>query len=189
MSRLQKLWFLTAGVAVLVVAASFTEVAQVAADTMKPLLVQIVNDATHPVPVRDVEQTGRQSFRAAVSCLADPGISFCNETLSIPDGKLLVIETISVSVRVPAGQQPNAEIGVGDGVSFLTFVLPLQKIVTGLPDDEYGALAAVRLYVAPGEQILLTADRSPSAGSARVLMKLSGYLVDCGTGPGCPVPL
>jgi hypothetical protein len=188
MSRLQKLWFLMAGVAVLVVAASFAGIAQATADTMKPLLVQIVNDATHPVPVRDVEQTGRQGFRAPVGCRADPGIGFCSETLSIPDGKLLVIETISVSVRVPVGQQPNAEIGVGDGVHFLTFVLPLQKIVTGLPNDEYSALAAVRLYVAPGEQILLTAYRSPSAGSAVALMKLSGYLVDCGTGPGCPVP-
>jgi hypothetical protein len=180
--------FLTAGLAVLIVAASVTGIAQAAADTMKPLLVQIVNDATHPVPVRDVEQTGRQSFRAPVFCRADPGISFCNETLPIPAGKLLVIETISASVRVPTGQQPNVEIGVGGTPGFLTFVLPLQKILTGPSNDEYTALAAVRLYVTPGEEILLTADRSPSAGSATALMKLSGYLVDCGTGSGCPVP-
>ena len=168
-------WFFIGGITLLIVGAVFTPVGRAAAASMKPLLVEVVN-----VPAR-------QPFRQAISCLAEPGQRVCNARVSPPAGKLLVVETIAAAVELPPGQTAMVECGIGSGLD-MTFGMPLHRTLTGLADDRYIALETVRLYAAPGEDVVLFLFRDGLAQTAIASLKISGHLVDCGTGPGCPLP-
>lgn len=173
---------------------STTGAGPVAAENPKPVevvnspTVQVGNAAGQPVPVRDVEQHGRQFFRQGLNCTAFPGDFFCGARFFVPASKLLVIETISVGASFPSGQRGATTCTVGSFPPEFAYSVPLQHAYSLPNNDYYGGLEPVRLYAGPGEQVLLSFFRSHGAQSAIGSMTVSGYLVDCGPGPGCPIP-
>lgn len=161
------------------------------ADSSKLIFVKVVNGARNPVLVRDVDQPARQIFRTLLNCTVTQGELTCEDRVVVPPGKLLVIETMSGFVVLPGGQQPSVSCVVGSFPPEFGFGLPLERTVTftTMPaTDFFGALAPVRLYASQGEQVRLffIRDQVNSGGTASLV--LSGYLVDCGAEPGCPLP-
>jgi hypothetical protein len=88
--------------------------------------VKVMNGAGNPVPVGDVDQPARQIFRESLSCAVAQGQIDCMNQLSVPAGKLLVIETISATLNVPGGQQPSLSVVVGSTPEF-GFLVPLVR--------------------------------------------------------------
>ena len=176
------------GLVMLIVVLVLTPAGQAAAQVMKPLLVQIINDATAPVLVRDVDQPSRQIFRAMLLCIASAGEQFCGDELSVPAGKLLVVETIAVHGEMPAGQQLHIDFFIGSISPLFRYNPPVQRS-GGLPGlDYFEALHQVRLYAQPDEHIELFVTRDSSAQAAGVELSLSGHLVDCVPPPQCALP-
>ncbi len=151
-------------------------------------IAQVGNTASQPVPVRDVEYHGRQFFREAVNCTAFPGDFFSQVRFLVPADKLLVIKTVSVGANVPSGRRAATSCVVESFPPSFAYTVSLQHLQSFSTTDSFGALEQVRLYAGPGEQVRLVFFRDQVANSAIGSMTVSGYLVDCGPGPGCPIP-
>jgi hypothetical protein len=170
----------------------------------KPVLV--VNDPAQPVPVegaihvenppespafvRDVDDPARSRFQAGDVCLFPAGQVRCFIDLPVPSGKLLVIETISAEVFVQPGKRGRASMEVTQGANPKVYSLPLRSEgAFGLGEDFTGH-HLVRLYADPGTEVRFFMDRSatPTAIVESGVATISGYLVECGVGSGCPIP-
>lgn len=170
----------------------------------KPVLV--VNSPSEPVPVtgtisvdsspespafvRDVDDPARQRFQASNVCEFAAGQERCFIDLSVPSGKLLVIETISAHVFVQPGKRGKAAVDVAQGGDDVTYPLPLLNEGTFGLGDGFAGLHLVRLYADPGSTVTFFMDRSATATTIveSASASVSGYLVECGVGTGCPIP-
>jgi hypothetical protein len=181
----------TAGTVALGLAVPLTPAGHVLSDSVqkaKVQLVKVVNDPKKPVPVRDVEQPARRFFREALSCFAAAGETGCSSSITIPAGQILVIETLSAFANGPAGQQPSVTVTVGLLQEEVGFSVPLELLASAGGIEFFGALNQVRIYAGPGDEVELLMLRPQISGTANANLAISGHLVDCGAGPGCPVP-
>ncbi len=146
-----------------------------------------------PTLVRDAENPARQAFQARLECEDNDGIdqSQCVDSVSVPGGKRLVIETVSASVRMPAGEKPALVLGTTvDGVEEPHFLTLAFGGADGT-DDAYYATHRVQVYADQGVVLgrLFNVDSSSTDPLRLVGLTISGHLVDCGAAPpGCPVP-
>jgi len=119
---------------------------------------------------------------AAISSVLDvPGLpanpfgETGSPSVTVPAGKHLVVETVSVQVDVtPLEAFVNFTCG---GKSVQLFV-PL-TFAYGQPSngyDTYVALQAVRLYVDPGTAVSVT-TYSPTGSTGTLFVTVSGYLI------------
>lgn len=103
------------------------------------------------------------------------GDIFAAGTISIPSGKRLVIESVSVLARVPAGQSVIfslvPDLGVVHARHFITAVA--QGSFFG--QDVFAATEDLRLYAT--DEITFIAERSGSVGLGGLTFSISGYLV------------
>jgi len=77
----------------------------------------------------------------------------------------------------------------GGGSSATYFVaLPLVGTNIGSAIDEFQTTQLVRAYGDPGTDMLFLVSRNSGTGDAIATVSISGHLVDCGSGSGCPVP-
>src|SRR6266568_3412190 len=87
-----------------------------------PSNVMVVNTPASPVPVRDVDNPARQPFQAqVVGGFADGAATTGDIPITtVPAGKLLVIEHVSVFGRMLPGQKMvRATIQTGDFSTYL----------------------------------------------------------------------
>ena len=101
--------------------------------------VIVVNTPAQPVPVTGtVKVTGTSAVEVVNDALNEPYIKLASVSLSdgtllgqvtfdIPDGKRLVIETVSVQAAVPSGQKVRVFLDVTEGIGSLLGVLPVQS--------------------------------------------------------------
>src|SRR5437870_6667310 len=61
--------------------------------------VNVVNPVSSPVPIRDVENAARQRFQTRLVCNFI-GSFQCSDQITVPSGKELVIEFVSISETV-----------------------------------------------------------------------------------------
>ncbi len=153
--------------------------------------VGINNATTSPVPMREVDNPARHRFQHAGICEATD-VANCSTTFTVPSGKLLVIETVTAGVSVPPGDKATAHIATDqDGIG-LFHDLPLQLVATdflGSGFDMFQGIQLIRLYADPGTTVTFEAFRAGSAAGGTIgHFTISGYLVDCGAGSGCPIP-
>ena len=82
------------------------------------------------MPVRDLDNPAKQAVHATATC-SSTTFNFCDATfLTVPAGKRLVIENVSMEARIPAGlaatmlvsgvgwlplSQPSVDFGIGAG--------------------------------------------------------------------------
>ena len=108
-------------------------------------------------------------------------------SIAVPANQLLVVTSESERVDLPTGQHLYAlEITTqapNPTTQYLT--LPYQ---TSLSDDYYGGMQNALIYADPGTNVEMHAFRNTSVSIARVDVVISGYLVDCDAGSGCPLP-
>jgi len=144
--------------------------------------VNVVNPVSSPVPVRDVESAARLRFQTTLLCNFN-GSWDCSDQITVPSGKELVIEFVSISQSVPDRNvhAPRLEVGQSGPPIFYFFPVALQTY------DEYEGLAyhvgayQTRLYADPSDVVRLVclvnydAPQPPAFGSCSA--SLSGYLV------------
>jgi hypothetical protein len=141
--------------------------------------VQIGNPSSSPALVRDVDRPGAQPFKAILTSSFNDGFANTNpaNTVTVPIGKRLVIEFVTVYITLPSGQSAL-----------------LCRLDTTGGFNEYFTLTAAGNDVAakatfvgthrafvilePGAQIEAFANRNSGTGSGTLTATISGYLVD-----------
>ncbi|HEY8241359.1 MAG TPA: hypothetical protein VIH35_07930 [Kiritimatiellia bacterium] len=168
-----------------------------------PNEVIVVNAATQPVPVvgtitgavTAAIAPSREPFQKDVSVMVDAGVLSNTSTFLVPGDKRLVLEYASGSTRVDDKELVRVNIATTAGGVSVTHTLAPDMVRRDLDvptqDDfivTYGQ--TVRIYADPGTQVTITATRSEIAEITPTFFQLavSGYLVNCGAAPGCPIP-
>jgi hypothetical protein len=98
--------------------------------------------------------------------------------ITVPAGKHLVVETLSVQLDVtPPGSTLEAFVTYTSGGNNVTLFVPLTYAYTDSPTgyDFHVGMQAVRLYVDPGTVLTVSGTGSGSTGT--LFLTVSGYLV------------
>jgi hypothetical protein len=160
MKRFRKYLILVAVFAGLVIAGTMMNPHPVsAAPNSTPSLVQIVPS----IPFGDTESGG----------FSQPS------TITVPAGRHLIIETLSVDVDVnPTGSNIEAFVNYTSAGKTVTLFVPLTFSSTNTSNgfDTYVATQAVRLYADPGTSVTLTTS-SPTGSQGTTFLTASGYLI------------
>ncbi len=168
-----------------------------------PKEVIVVNTSAEPVPVVGTLSgavtaaiaPSKEPFQQDVSVLVDAGALSNTASFLVPLGKRLVLEYASGNTRVDDKELVRVNVATTAGGSSVTHTLAPEVIHRDFEapttDDfivTYGQ--TIRIYADPGTQVSVTATRSENAEITPTFFQLalSGYLVSCGTAPGCPIP-
>ena len=144
--------------------------------------VSITNAATSPALMRDVDNPARHAFERSFSCTASTDVA-CTDNFFVPAGQRLVIEYVSAVVILPPGQK-----GLFRVTTIVQSDTPLtHHILLSTQGDLLVASTPTRLYADPGTRINFVAVRD-TPGAITLRGTISGYLVNCGAGTGCPLP-
>jgi hypothetical protein len=193
-------------VGVLGVLAALTPAGRAIAQDTRALLVEVVNTPdvrvsgpvtigngpANPVPIVDLAGSARQPFRAHFFCIT---LTTCTETLAVPTGRLLLIETYSANCAMDPAVKARSSIEIPNPdnplLEPLKFFFPLELSVIA-PAGFGGSVrhqemtAAVRLYADPGTQVSFRFTKSPTSQAMVCEGAISGLLLDC-AGPTCGV--
>lgn len=147
-----------------------------------------------PVPVVSVGLPARQTFLAQLVCFDGPA---CTDALTVPAGKLLVIETYSADCGTAAtttAVRASLSMPQSGGLPY-EFFFPLQPSffgpigVFGGPGRHHAITSAVRVYAGPGTEVSFNFQINPAGPTLFCQASISGMLVDCGgPGPVCSAP-
>lgn len=206
--RKRKATFIALGsAAVLALSITATPMGRTLAQETRAVLVEVVNTPNvnlsgpvtignapaNPVPIVDVFSSPRQPFRAHLSC-ADNSMICGADPLTVPAGKLLVIETYSANCNAPltvTAVRASIVIPQAQG-SPATFYFPLQLSFVGFgplggSGRHHALTSAVRLYADPSTEVSFQFVRSIGTfGVMACEASISGLLLDC-PGPVCTV--
>ena len=136
-----------------------------------------VNIANTPI-VQDRDNPARQPF----TYFADkfwignvPNVSF---NFTVPGGKRLVIEQVSVSAHLTASttQKLSAEVQIFNGSPFTFY----RFVGTDAGQNDFVASSQVRCYADAGTSVIILVTRSDTSGGGAdsAGVSLSGYLID-----------
>ncbi len=135
---------------------------------------------TSPVPVVNINDA-RQPYQLATNSTQN-GTNVSLVTIgTVPAGKRLVIEFVTMTGQVPPGQhveifQITTVTDPIGGVTHDLLVNPQPDAVIG--DALFRASQQVKLYANAGSQVKVLFRRNSSAGLATFGATISGYLVD-----------
>lgn len=181
MVTLKKIALVAVGIVVLGTALSVSGTAPAIAQSMKPLLARIVNTQDDPVAVRDVDVSGREPVALGQRLLGlDQEASVLT---TVPEGKRLVIEFITVSASMGSHLAPAANIFTTSGGQGNQHAIALAPVHTSEGVTRYAATEMVRLYADPGAQVksfVGFGGDDPEWENRIAAVSLSGYLVPVG---------
>ena len=154
--------------------------------------VNLNNSPTMPLFNRDVENPARQPFQMLCGVtIGNTGFNnFGNCTLTtVPNGKELVIQTVSGLANFPTGVKPsliqvNTDVGGNHG----DYAFLASFSGTDFGRDQYEFIQPVNFYAGANTTVTGSMNITPHANDGFMFLTISGYLVDCGAGPGCPLP-
>ncbi len=175
MKRHKRYFAAAVAVAVACLVVVLTPVGPAVAESMKPILTI------------DLENPARRAFEQNVDCEMEGGDLNCSADLTAPSGKLLVVETVTAMAVLP----PYGQSAIVTATNLSTGVVHrfalVRQGVCGTQELLIGT-HPIRLYVALTATLRLTLFRTDATASAGLAAAVSGHLVDCGPGPGCPIP-
>ena len=130
-----------------------------------------------------VEPAFMITFSTASQGIDTPNFEFFG---SVPAGKRLVVEHVSVLCNLPSGQRiinahidgrtPDGNLTVLQHYLTMTFMGVLQA--SAIPDRDYFAASQpIRMYLNPGAQIVSRFQRSNAVGIGQCGFQLSGHLI------------
>lgn len=159
------------------------------------VLTLFVALAAGPRELRAAQKDVRHPFQRDVSVLVPAGSLSASSGFQVPAGQRLVIELVTGFTRVHVAELVRLTVATqaGSGV-VVHHVAPSvyrRELPPGVaPDFMVTFSQPVRIYADPGTQVTVTAARSENAEITPTFfaLSLSGYLVDCGPAPGCPIP-
>jgi hypothetical protein len=109
---------------------------------------------------------------------ASPFAQTASPAITVPAGKHLVVETLSVQLDVtPSGSKLEAFVNYISGGANVTLFVPLTFAYTdtGTGYDFYVGMQAVRLYADPGTALIVSGAGPGNTGT--LFLTVSGYLV------------
>jgi hypothetical protein len=123
-----------------------------------------------------------QPFQTGTVVNFQPGQASQQPTLvHVPPAKWLVLECIGINAFAQPGQSWVMALEVTTSGHPGTYPIALLGSST-MADPDFPARSfgsqLLRLYAAPTTAVMLPISRSPVQGSARVIVDLSGYLLD-----------
>ena len=145
--------------------------------------VLITNDATQPVPVKQVAIAPVQLMRFATF---NSGSQF-SDTLTlytVPAGKILVIDQVSIAANLfDTGQSLTHVLVQTTFGDFIPYTLSIQPVDEGTFASTgahvFRATVQTTAYAGPGTQVTATGTRNGPAGTTDSLgIGFSGHLID-----------
>jgi len=140
--------------------------------------VQVGNSETTPVLIRDVDRPTAQPFQYQAVATVEDGQNAADASIPVPEGKMLVIEFVSVNGSAP----PNHQIYL----SLLTRVAPdnfFRPHYLQYTKQDYGSFnhytanQQVRIY-ADAPTVTVRLQHFPTIGTVSFRVTVSGYLVN-----------
>jgi hypothetical protein len=148
-----------------------------------PPFVQDVNVVNTPLPVEVTNTPAAEPVQHKCVCVISGGSATTTDTVTVPSGRRLVIEFVSVRALVPIGQTPEVQIftgtgGLPSGTTSMghSIALPVTPVPGGSV-DVYHASQPVRLYADPGSGVTIHVARFQTTGTATFEVTFSGHLV------------
>lgn len=124
-------------------------------------------------------QEKREPFQHTVLTDNWGGNTFRNFTVEIPAGKMLIVQTVSVSAVVEAGQEVKANVTVQGIGGLSSHPIPLAKEGTFDGGDLYVGTESITAYAKGSFGLLASVVRDSASGAGgQVRFSVSGYLVD-----------
>ncbi len=148
--------------------------------TLVLMLVSAGQTAAQPQPVIDREFAARNAVQHLFSGSIPP-FRNCGNAIAytVPTGKRLVIEQVSVSLRLPSGEFAfSLVVATSLGGGTIAHSLLPTKLGTFGSLEFFTASQPVRIYADPGTDVIAEACR-PSSGETTGIFtgSISGYLV------------
>lgn len=183
MTRFKGYFVATVGCLMLAAALTVFDTLDVRAQGGPPALdVKVVNAASEPVPVRNIDDfAAKNAFSTEINVTMSDFNSFCpSSSLEAPTGKRFVIEHVAARARLPVGQRLEA-------ISVVVRVANPPGVPTGqinqfkelVPHEtvpgSFVASQDLRVYA---DRIGIACLRSESVGDATAGLSISGYLAD-----------
>lgn len=138
--------------------------------------VGINNDASRPVPIQDVDRPTAQPFKQTSQLTFDPGFALAmGGQFSVPAGKRLVIECVTVIAEVPLGQNVLYARIVNAGNALILTLTHPGNYAAG---EVFVGTHRVFAVLEPGTQVQPSAFRDSGTAGGTMSMLISGYLVD-----------
>ena len=152
--------------------------------------VTVANTSSNPLFNRDVDNGERNVVRLAASAIEDVGETDSNLAMAdangsgeytVPTGKRLVLDTVSLFAYPPAGQKVFSYLFNGSTYTAMTSI----SQGTFYAQEVFQNSMAVRDYVEPGNKYYVTMIRSANTDLMFWDVNAVGHLVDCTNGGGC----
>jgi hypothetical protein len=142
---------------------------------LAPSTTEIINQS-EPVAALD-PGPGFKPFQTTVTFTQQQLVNVSTVNLvTVPAGKRLVIEFVTVTAQVPPGQRIAAfNLFAGAGIYSL---LVNEQPTTVSGDAIFRAAQQLRLYADPNTQVQMFIARSSTAGIGQYQVALSGYFED-----------
>lgn len=135
-----------------------------------------------PLFMRDVDNPARQPFQMGFPFTMNSGTQQVFQSFTVPAGKRLVIEYVSMgSGSVPVGQHLfiiiTTTVGAVGAFHFVA-VTPQGSIPPPNAADTFVASQPMRVYADPGTTVTIQMQRDSADGACGPNLTVSGYLVD-----------
>lgn len=138
--------------------------------------VNVGNLGNNPLPVRVVEKAAQVPFQQQFELDMNSAQIDRTVSVTIPAGKMLVVEYASGGASLPRGQKMHG-LKVGTSSPSIFHLLPFNfHSPSVFQDDLFVASGPVRMY-ATGT-VSISVSRNALTGSALVVATVTGYLVD-----------
>jgi hypothetical protein len=140
---------------------------------------KVAVDSSTPVLVTSADDPGREAFRFSDLDFGSEGF-LASIGFTVPSGKRLVIQFVSMFAELPSGQQlTDASIQVTPG-PFSYFLVPTFTGTSGLTDT-FAVSQDLTVYANAGDFVSLSARRNLTADTFTLRGSASGYLINCNT--------
>ena len=144
----------------------------------------VSNDEAHAVPVRDLDDPGRRAFAFFKNDTYRDGEESHFARFTVPEGKRLVLQSLSVQAALGSGQTMILA-SVQGKVNDKFYVHHLAPTFTG-PTESGGPMFVCSeertLYADGGTEVALAWLRNDDTGGGITNAFATGYLIDCETG-------
>jgi hypothetical protein len=161
--------------------------AQVASAGDKLQSIFVTNDAAHPVPVTSADDSGRQSFAFFKNDSFGSPEDSHNVSFTVPDGKRLVIESVSINVGVDSGSGQKIVLtavqAVTNGHLEDYIMAPTFSGTSTSGRDLYTVSQPTTIYADGGTEVHVFATRNTFTGGAIMNASVQGHLIDCSAAP------
>lgn len=140
--------------------------------------VQFSNDENNPVIIRDADRPTAQPFQYQAVVELEDGQGSGDVQIPVPEGKMLVIEYISVNGSAPSNHQIYASLlsRVRPDDTYRPHYIQYTKQDYG-SFNNYTANQQTRIY-ADAPSVTFRLQNIPATGSANFRCTISGYFVD-----------